>query len=230
MLTNLMLGVVLSLGIAVPAQRLGMLTGGGTVAAVVVGSLIFGFGGWRWAALLFLFFATSSVLTRWHRASKPHPEHQRGRSADQVLANGVVATALAVWFGLSPSATIAAAFAGAIAAATADTWATEIGLLSRRPPRLITTGRIVAPGHSGGVTWMGTAGGLTGAALISVVAELWLSTTAANIWAAGSLAMILDSVLGASVEGRARGVDNNSVNLVATAAGAVLAVLLHGLR
>ncbi len=224
---QLAVGVVLSVAISIGAQRLHALTADGAVAASLVGTLIFGFGGWRAAALLVLFFATSSLLTRWHAAGKPHPEHRRGRAGSQVLANGTTATVLAVWFGLAPSVRTATAFAAAIAASTADTWATELGLVSRQAPRLITTGRIVTPGRSGGVTWVGTLGGLAGAAIIAAAAAWGLRTPFAGVWAAGSLAMVLDSLVGATIEGRARWLDNNAVNLFMTAAAALVGAILQ---
>ena len=58
---------------------------------------------------------------------------------------------------------------GALAAAQADTWATEIGARASRPPRLITTSKRVPRGTSGGVTPLGTGGGVAGAVLISFI-------------------------------------------------------------
>ena len=224
-------GCVLSLVVAATAYTLRLLTLGGAAAAVAVGTLVFGFGGWRHAGLLVLFFVTSSALTRWQAQRKPHPEHTRGRSGGQVLANGAVAALLAVWAGVSPTPWVHAAFAGAIAASTADTWATEIGLLSKAPPRLITarvlgTGAEVPPGTSGGVTWLGTFGACIGAAVIAGNSAAWLHTAFGRVWLAGFIAMTVDSILGAMVEGRWRWTTNDTVNLIATAVGAALAVLL----
>src|SRR5439155_1368622 len=73
-------GCVLSLVVAATAYGLRLLTLDGAAAAVAVGTLVFGFGGWRHAGLLVLFFVTSSALTRWQAQRKPHPEHTRGRS------------------------------------------------------------------------------------------------------------------------------------------------------
>lgn len=222
----LAVGFILSLSIAFGAWRLGALTLDGAMAATVVGALVAGFGGWKSAALLLLFFVTSSGLTHRHAAGKPQPEHRRGRSAAQVCATGTVATVLALWGGLGSSPAIATAFAAAIAASTADTWATEIGLLSKTPPRLITTGQIVTPGRSGGVTWLGTVAGGIGAAVIAAAATWWQGTPFPVVWMAGSFAMVFDSVAGATIEGKYRGIDNNTVNLMMTTTGALLATLL----
>lgn len=226
MLARLFLGVALSIGVATVAWHLHALTCDGAVAAAIVGTLVLGVGGWPMAALLVLFFGTSSALTRWHAARKPHFEHRHGRSAIQVCANGIIATGLAVWSGFASLPWIGTAFAAAIAASTADTWATELGLLSARPPRLITTGRPVQPGRSGGVTWIGTLGGIAGAAVIGLAATLGLRTPFVPVWAAGSLAMLVDSLLGATVEDHYRGIDNNTVNLIMTVASALFAIVL----
>lgn len=232
MIGSLATGLALSLVVALGARALGLLTSGGAVAAVGVGTVVFGFGGWQRAGLLVLFFATSSLLTRWQAAHKPHPEHRGGRNGAQVLANGAIATVLAVWGALWPAPWNAAAFAGAVAASTADTWATEIGLLSNSPPRLITarllrTRATVAPGTSGGVTWLGTIAACAGAGVIAGTSLVWLDAPFAPVWLAGFVGMTLDSILGATVEGRLRWITNDAVNLIATAASAALAAILR---
>lgn len=204
----------------------GSLTRSGAIAAFVVGTLVFGFGGWQGGLLLLTFFTTSSALTRWHAPRKRHPEHRGGRSAGQVIANGLVAATLAVWAGIAPSPLVIAAFAGAIAAATADTWATEVGLLSPSLPRLITTWRRVAPGASGGVTLLGTAAGAAGAGVIALLSQWVLGTSDDAVWIAAMGAMVIDSLLGATLEGRSRVIDNNAVNFLATMSGAALTALL----
>lgn len=221
-LEGLFVGFVLSFVIAVGAVRARLLTSDGAAAAVAVGTIVFGFGGWGHAALLFVFFLSSSLLTRWQHERKHHPEHRRGRTADQVLANGLVAALLAVWWNLQSSTALAAAFLGAVAASTADTWATEVGLLSPIPPRMITTWRQVPPGVSGGVTAYGTLAGIAGAGLIAAGAG-WLDVPVWIPWLSGSISMLFDSVLGATVEGKMRGMTNDAVNLLVTLLGAALA-------
>jgi uncharacterized protein (TIGR00297 family) len=95
---------------------------------------------------------------------------------------------------------------GALAAAQADTWATEIGAFSARPTRLLTTGAVVAPGTSGGVTPRGTIGGAAGAAAMGI---LGISvgvpvSTALAACGGGLVGYLADSLLGATVQARYR--------------------------
>ncbi len=225
-LPHVIVGFVLSLGISLTARTLRWLTIDGAVAAMLVGTLVYATGGWQRAGLLVLFVATSSVLTRWQASYKPHPEHAAGRNAAQVLANGAVATVLSVYGALHPAPWAAVAFAGAIAASTADTWATEIGLLAPSPPRLITTGQPTARGESGGITWQGTLAGCIGAAAVAGAGAWWMGTPIVPVIAAGSAAMLFDSFLGATVEGKYRWISNDVVNGLTTIAGAALAAAL----
>jgi len=115
------------------------------------------------------------------------------------------------------SGVLICAMLGALATSNADTWATEIGALSRSRPRLITRPwQQVSPGTSGGITSLGTAAALAGAILIGLTyvglgglnldPESWQSAGAAlTVIAAaevGGLAgAMFDSVLGATVQG-----------------------------
>lgn len=202
--------------------------------------------GWGGLALLAVFFVSSSLLT---------PGGGR-REPIQVAANGVVAAVAALLALAHSAATLA--FAGALAAAAADTWSTEIGGRSRRPPRLITSGRTVPPGTSGGVTLLGTAGGALGASLIAASALLvGVAPAGAVAWvAAGGVAGgVADSLLGATLQVRyrcgcgfvgeqarhgcgksgtvvsgVRGITNDAVNLIATLVGAAVASAPVALR
>jgi len=218
------------------------LSRGGVLAALVVGGAVALGTGWGGVAVLFAFFLTSTWLT-------PGGGH---RTAVQVAANGGVAAATALLARIDPVCT--AAFAGALAAAAADTWSTEIGGRSRSAPRLVTTGAVVAKGTSGGVTWLGTAGGAAGAVFIAVAAALTGLVGRQAFWfvAAGGIAGgLADSLLGATVQVRYRCpvcgrlgesrrdgcgvradlaaglafVTNDTVNLAATVVGAAVAAL-----
>lgn len=222
----LMIGAALSTVVALAGVRARALTADGAAAAVFVGTLVVGFGGLGAGVLLAAFFVTSSLLTRWRAERKHHPEHRGGRRASQVLANGAVAAAASVWWGLAPSPSAAAALAGALAAATADAWATEIGTLSPELPRLITTGRPVPSGTSGAVTWRGTVAGIAGAGLIAAGGYAFFDVRPSVLWLAGMLGMTVDSILGATAEGRLRWMNNDAVNFLATLLGAGLCAAL----
>ena len=185
------------------------LTGRAWAAALAVG-LATGWGlGWRGVGLLLAFFVSSSLLST----------KRTGRNERQVLANGGVA-ALAALAGHWPW------FAGALAAATADTWATEIGSHSRMLPKLITTGAHVPAATDGGMTLLGTAGGLAGAGFIAALSYLFGQRASLAIAAAGFIGMLVDSLLGAIVQGKVRWMDNDAVNLAATLTGAICAGLI----
>ena len=159
--------------------------------------------------MLLAFFVLSTLLS--HRGT--------ARNERQVIANGGIAALAALagnWLW----------FAGAIAAANADTWATEIGSHSRTPPRLITSWARVSAGTDGGMTLLGTAGGVAGAAFIAGVSYVLGQRGLLVIATGGIVGMLLDSLLGATVQGKVRWMDNDTVNLAATLAGAACAGLI----
>lgn len=152
----------------------------GAIAACIVGGTIFGFGGWAWAILLGIFFASSSALSFFkgndaHKRTAAAAFDKGGkRDAGQVAANGGIAAALAflAYFLPSSAGVLFCAFAGSLAAATADTWATEIGVLSRHAPVAITTLKPVPPGTSGAISLLGSAASFAGAFFLAASAAL----------------------------------------------------------
>lgn len=206
----MILGALLALVVAGGGYRARALTLGGAAGAVVVGTAVFGVGGFAWGVLLVLFFVTSSLLSGWRAGAKSAAaeEFEKGgrRDLGQVLANGGIPALAALLGAALPGLDAYPLFIGALAVATADTWATELGLLSTASPRLITTGRRVSPGTSGGVTPLGLAATLAGGAMIGVAAALLAGLTGAAhlILAAICAALagsIFDSLLGATLQG-----------------------------
>ena len=174
---QLAVGCLIAVVIAYAAFRAKSLNRSGAMAAVVVGTVIFGIGGWRWAVLLLTFFVTSSALTRTFKNRKfdLSEKFSKGgqRDAGQVLGNGGLATLFAgLTFFYPDDPRLWLGFAAALAASNADTWATELGVLNPHPPRLIThPTRVVEKGSSGGISLVGTLAALTGAGLIGRPAQ-----------------------------------------------------------
>ncbi len=208
--------------------------------------------------MLIGFFIAATLLSRFGEARKilrTTDMVAKGgeRDAWQVLANGGVFAAMAAASLLSSSPVWLFAGAGAIAASSADTWATEIGVLSSAPPRSIVSGKKVGMGQSGGVSRIGTLAGAGGAALIALITFLfgWGSTAIAAALTGGIAGCVTDSLLGATLQVRrwcdrcnrltertvhgcgtttrvAGGLpwlDNDAVNAVSSALGALVGML-----
>lgn len=205
---QLFLGFLFAIVIAFLAYRVHGLNRSGAFAAAVVGTLIFGIGGWQWAVLLLAFFITS---TAWSRVLKKrklelNEKYAKGdeRDAGQVFGNGGPATLFAILHGFFPNALWPwIGFAAALAAVNADTWATELGVLNPSAPRLITDlKRRVEKGTSGGISLIGTLAALAGSVVIALLAA-WLTGHWALFWPVtfGGLAgSLFDSLLGTTVQ------------------------------
>jgi uncharacterized protein (TIGR00297 family) len=259
---RIILGLLLAGLSSAVAYRLGSLSVSGAFTAFIVGTITLGAGGWTPAVLLVIFFVTSSLFTFLSGLLRPDRQNSfaKGgrRDARQVLANG----SLPAFFSLLtigyPAVDWLPGIVGALAAATADTWATEWGLLAKRQPRRITDWKLVPTGTSGGITLQGTLGSVSGALAIAGLASL-LEGSAALILVGllcGVLGSILDSVLGATLQVQYRcedcdkvteqhphheacgsettyyrgiaWIDNDTVNWIANAFGALIALMWLG--
>ncbi len=171
---RLLPAAALAAAVAGGAWRRGVLTGDGALAAAATGDLVCVGGGWGWGSGMVAFFLSSSALSRLQQRRKDDLaaiwEKGSRRDAGQVLANGGAPVLAALWQGLFPGSVPSAAYFGALAASTADTWATEVGVLQNSPPRLITTLRRVPRGTSGGVTPVGSLASLAGALFMAGIA------------------------------------------------------------
>jgi uncharacterized protein (TIGR00297 family) len=201
-----LVGAILGITIAFGARALGLLTAGGGRAAATVGALTFGMGGIIPALLMIAFFGSSSALSRFGRALKISvlPKFAKGDSRDQgqVWANGGIPAALAVIYGLTGELPWLIGLAGALAAATADTWATELGVLAKSNPRLITNWRQVDPGTSGAISLQGSGAAALGAAAIAGLAGILTGGVdiIPPILVGGLLGTVADSLLGATIQ------------------------------
>jgi uncharacterized protein (TIGR00297 family) len=201
-------GFLLAVIIAYLAYRAHSLNKSGVFAATIVGTVIFGLGGWQWAVLLLIFFLTSSGLSRAfkNRKQELNEKFSKGheRDAGQVFGNGGLPTLFVFVHALYPDSIVGwVGFAAALAAVNADTWATELGVLNPSPPRMITDlKRRVEKGTSGGISFFGTFASLLGSALIAVPAALFTDQWSLFplITVSGLAGSLFDSLLGATVQ------------------------------
>jgi uncharacterized protein (TIGR00297 family) len=216
LVAQLALGVALSGFAAWAGYRRGALSRNGAAGAVMVGTVIWGLGGWPWGVVLIAFFVLSSLLSHYKATAKVQVAEQfsKGSRRDlgQALANGGLGALLAMAYAIYPTSILWTAFAGAMAAVNADTWATELGVLSRNLPRLITTGRRVERGTSGAISLLGSMGALAGAFIIGAIAvfcgrwgglQAGASQGLALLSAAtfgGAVGTLCDSLLGATAQ------------------------------
>jgi len=192
---------------AVVTWRVGFLRWDGALAGGLFGWSLIAVGTFAWIAPAVAFFVLSSALSCVGKAKKQRARQMEAkgseRDAGQVLANGGVAWGLLLLHALDAESLYYWGFVGAFASAAADTWATEIGTLSHKPPRSILTGQVLHVGQSGGVSFVGSLGALAGAAVISAIGVivsggsglLWIGLTGV-----GFVASFVDSLLGATVQ------------------------------
>lgn len=201
----------------------------GMIAGVLLGLVAFILGGPEWFLLLLAFFAIGGLSTKFRYDEKLErgiaEDDEGARGGENVLANSTAAMIAVIGFAAATTPAVegalAFAYAGALATALGDTLSSEIGGVYDNP-RLITTFERVPAGTDGAITWQGELAGIGGATIIALLTiflygvgpEIGLAVVGAGI--AG---MTVDSLLGATFEGRYLG--NEGVNFLATCAGSV---------
>jgi uncharacterized protein (TIGR00297 family) len=198
--------------VVIASVRWGALRPDGGAGAFLLAAWLLGGGGWPWTLPVLLFFVSSSLLSSaWPgRREGARRLAAKGSRRDfwQVAANGGIALlAYVVWLAGWADLLGWAAFGGAVAAVTADTWSTEVGTALRAQARLITTGRRVPAGTSGGVSLPGTMAALLGAVAIGATVALLYPEGMGNPHLVGAVAAIggiagsvMDSLLGATLQ------------------------------
>lgn len=200
----------------------------GSAVMIIMGIIIIFSAGVNWLALIVLFLVMSLLATRYSKKYKRSLGQFEGRrTSKNVISNGVVACFMAAFGGYYLP--FVGGFIGAIATATSDTLASEIGVLDQNP-RLITTFQKVDPGTNGAVSVLGTAVGVAGAAIIGIAAYLLgiVANPTSVIFVSiisGTVGCFMDSILGALFENRGL-ITNEHVNLIATIVGAIVGILL----
>jgi len=230
--TLISVAVIIAFGFGYFAYRFKTADLSGLFSAAMIGILLIVFADVRWFLVMLAFFIAGSACTRYRYADKENlgVEQNRGgaRGYRNVFANCVVSVAAAVLFGVTQHPAFAAMFVGSVAAAAADTVASEIGVTGGTP-YMITTGRRVPAGTNGGVTLLGEMAALICAIVISATA-FFLGVidfpTLLICSIAGLVGTNIDSLAGAVIENRGY-IGNAGTNVIGSLGGGVFALAVY---
>lgn len=206
---RLIAGLIGSSLISYAAYKKQSLSPSGMWSAIIMGTSFVVLGEPIWFVLLITFFITSTLWSKWKRNARQKAraegnyEKTGRRDWGQVWANGGFGLFLCLGAFIYPHDGWLYAYIGVMASVTADTWATEIGALSKRKPFSIVTLKAVEVGTSGGVSTLGLLASIIGAACIGLVSSLFIGHSFIVIISAavaGFVGALLDSYMGATCQ------------------------------
>jgi uncharacterized protein (TIGR00297 family) len=207
----------------------------GLFSATLVGIILLVFAapqGPQWFLIMLVFFILGSAATKYKFEYKKRIGVEQGQSGARgyrnVFANGIIAAAAAVLFGVFQQPLFVVMYVGCVASAAADTLASEIGVTGGIP-RLITTLNRVPIGTNGGITVTGETVALFGSFVVSAAAMLLHVITPQMMvicTLAGFVGTNIDSVIGATLENKGF-LGNAGTNLLATLGGGIFAIILY---
>ncbi|TYP53763.1 DUF92 domain-containing protein [Thermosediminibacter litoriperuensis] len=211
------IGFVLSFFIAYAAYIKNSLTLDGSVGATFLGTIMYATSGIFGSFLMVLFFISSSLLSHFKKSAKSSAARQFDKTGRrdvlQVLANGGAGLIYSVLYYITKNPSYLVLLAISFAAANADTWATELGILSKARPISLRTFKRVEKGTSGAVSLSGTFAALMGAMLIGISAAAGFKLiyfgnlpfthiqSFTMVTLGGFLGSVIDSILGATLQG-----------------------------
>lgn len=220
-----------TVGFAAAARLLRGVTSAGAVVGGSVCFLLMLAAGWGGFAALCTVFVMTWAATRVGYRRKQQlgsAERRGGRNAGQVMANVGVPAIAALFYIWLHDPRLLIAVAAALSEVAADTLSSEIGTVLGGTPRLVTTWEAVPAGSDGAITWLGTLVAVCAALLVGLVCaatRVFAFRTLPLCIAAAMFGMLIDSLLGATLERKAF-LRNNGVNFLSTASAAILAFVL----
>lgn len=173
---------------------------------------------------ILILYVLTSVATR-YKIDKKKVYHKKGRTLKNILSNLLIAVVFSFIYLIYPNQIFYLAFLCSLACAGADTLASEIGQLSRKNPRLITTFEEVKTGTEGGVSILGSFFGFLSALLVSLPAYYLGIYLFSIVVLVGFIGCNIDSIIGARIELRGK-CTNETTNLVATLSAGILGLLI----
>lgn len=235
---NFLWGFSINLLLAGISYVLKMVNFSGFIVGLLIGTIIYTFGGYEFFLVLFTFFLMGSLATKFGYSRKKAlgvaQERGGARGWKNAAANCTVGAFLSILAMLSPEnrqTIFIAGFFGAFATAAADTVSSEIGQVLGKHPILITTLRPVPVGTEGAISLEGTAAGILASIVICALGVFLgvLSVPAAGLCViAAFVGTMVESYLGATLE-TMKIIDNELINFMNTLGGAATAMILVSL-
>jgi uncharacterized protein (TIGR00297 family) len=255
--TSNFLAFLFSLTIGVITYKRNSITKSGFITLIIISSLFIISDELELLMIIFCMFASSSLLSKIF----PHDKETLkviakygARDYIQALANLGVATFLFLIYILTNNQVYIIGMIASVISANADSWASEIGSVSKKTPRMITTFKQVKKGVSGGITALGTLGGILGGLFILISSYLTLTNNKLHLlftvngltamFVGGISGLFIDSYLGAQFQALystensltekntgnlikgIKWMDNDMVNFLSTLSAALISMLI----
>lgn len=215
---NFILGALLSSIISLYAYNKKSLSKSGVFAAIILGGSLYFLGGLYFFIMMISFFISSSILSKYKKKFKQKIEYMNQktdkRDYTQVIANSLPALIYAILYFYTNMNIFILGFATTFSATNSDTWASEIGVLSKKKPLSILKFKKLETGMSGGVTLLGTIASFAGSLFLSIIFIIGYfirfnsKTNLQEVLVlffltllGGFLGSIIDSILGDSIQG-----------------------------
>ena len=199
--------IVFSLGVGFFSYYKKSISISGFVALLTICGLFIHFNRIDLLTILFSMFASSSLLSKIGKTKKEEAEKVVVKSGPrdyfQAICNLGTSVLFFIIYQLSYENACLIGLICSVACANADSWASELGVLSKEKPRMITNFKYVPKGISGGVTLWGSFSGLLGSVFIAIISYLLTEITIPQtiiISIIGFTGMLLDSLLGATIQ------------------------------
>lgn len=189
---------------AITGYLLKSLSISGAIAAFLTGLTVYSGFGINGLILLGVFFASSSLWSKYKSSAKKALDEKLAKGARrdwrQVAANGGTAAIFSIFNDFHYDVIWVIGFTVSMASSNSDTWASEIGSVSKRKPIYIRTFKRVDRGTSGAISLLGTTASLFGSLLIALVSALLFNLNTAQliiIFLFGFMGNIIDTLFGA---------------------------------